>query len=245
MNIQIFPDYPSLSVATAALLSHYIEKTPRAVICLASGHTPRGVFSLLVEQIRTGSLDISQCTFFALDEWIGISPEHNGSCIKMLRDDFFQHLPIHQQQFHYFDIFANDLKEECTRMNNLVSRLGGFDIMLLGVGTNGHLGMNEPGTSWDRYAHIADLAPETISTGQKYFEEKTLLEKGLTFGLRHIRECRLPIIMASGHAKADAMMKALTHPAHENIPASIVQQIPNAVVMLDESAASLLPSSGL
>ena len=112
--------------------------------------------------------------------------------------------------------------------------------MLVGVGTNGHIGMNEPGTSFDTYAHVSTLAEETKTTGQKYFSNPTTLSLGITLGLRHLREAKLPIIMASGEKKATIIAKGLNQPPSEEIPVSIAQIILQGYVMLDEAAASEL-----
>jgi 6-phosphogluconolactonase/glucosamine-6-phosphate isomerase/deaminase len=113
--------------------------------------------------------------------------------------------------------------------------------MLVGVGTNGHIGMNEPGTSFDSYAHISTLAEETKKVGQKYFSKPTSLSLGITLGLRHLREAKLPIVMASGEKKAEIIAKGLTQTPTEEIPVSISQLIPQGYIMLDEAAAIQLP----
>ena len=113
--------------------------------------------------------------------------------------------------------------------------------MLVGIGLNGHIAMNEPGTSFDIYSQVIDLSEETKVVGQKYFPKKTNLSKGLTLGLRHFTESKLPILMANGQKKASIVQKALTLPPSTEIPASVIQTIPHALVLLDEEAAGLLP----
>jgi galactosamine-6-phosphate isomerase len=120
---------------------------------------------------------------------------------------------------------------------------GGLDIMLVGIGLNGHIAMNEPGTSFDSYSQLVDLSEETKEVGQKYFQKKTVLSKGLTLGLRHFKESKLPILMANGKKKASIVQKALTLPPSTAIPASIIQTLPHGLVLLDEEAAGLLPKS--
>jgi 6-phosphogluconolactonase/glucosamine-6-phosphate isomerase/deaminase len=129
---------------------------------------------------------------------------------------------------------------ECARINDMIASNGGLDVMLVGIGLNGHIGMNEPGTSFRSYAHVSVLAEETKSSGQKYFEKQTTLSKGITLGLRHFAECRLPILMANGTKKANIMNEVLNTNPTEQIPATIIHNIPQALVMIDEEAASLL-----
>ncbi len=241
MKIQIFKDYRALSKATTQLIVSAIKEKPTALICLASGHTPIGVFQELANEVEVKNLDLSGCTFLSLDEWIGIDPDDPGSCLSMLKKDCFDRLHIHPDKIEFFKVLTDDMQKECDRVNSLIERNGGLDIMLVGVGTNGHIGMNEPGTSFDSLAHTGLLADETKTVGQKYFTKPTKLSMGITLGLRHLREAKLPIVMASGEKKSAIISKGLTQPPKEEIPVSIAQLIPQGFVMLDEEAASYLP----
>lgn len=240
MKIKILKDYQALSKATTELIISVIKAKPTALICLASGHTPIGVFQELAKEVKANNLDLSGCTFLSLDEWIGIDPNDSGSCLSMLKKDCFEPLHIQPDKIEFFNVQTHDLQSECERINSLIENNGGLDIMLVGVGTNGHIGMNEPGTSFDSYAHTGPLAEETKTVGQKYFSQPTSLSLGITLGLRHLREARLPIIMASGQKKADIMAKGLNEAPTEEIPVSIAQLIPQGYVMLDEDAAGKL-----
>ena len=237
MTTKIFPDYEALSRATADLIADYISRKPKALVCIASGHTPVGVFQNLIKDVQSKKLDLGQCTFLSLDEWVGIDPTDSGSCLSMLKKDFFDPLDIPHAQTEYFNVLERDLQKECDRINSLIERNGGLDIMLVGVGTNGHIGMNEPGTSFTSYAHIGDLAEETKTVGQKYFSKQTKLSKGMTLGLKHLQEAKLPIVMANGEKKAAIMGKAFSEKPTEQIPVTIVQLIKQGFVMLDEEAA--------
>jgi glucosamine-6-phosphate isomerase len=238
MITKIFPDYVTLSRATADLINDYITRKPASLVCIASGHTPVGVFQNLIKDVQSKKLDISQCTFLSLDEWVGIDPGDTGSCLSMLKKDFFDPLNIPDSQTEYFNVLAPDLEKECDRINLLIDKNGGLDIMLVGVGTNGHIGMNEPGTSFASYAHVGELAEETKTVGQKYFSKQTILSKGMTLGLKHLQEAKLPIVMANGEKKAAIMEKAFNQKPNEQIPVTIVQLIQQGFVMMDEEAAS-------
>jgi 6-phosphogluconolactonase/glucosamine-6-phosphate isomerase/deaminase len=126
------------------------------------------------------------------------------------------------------------------RINQLIENWGTLDIMLVGVGTNGHVAMNEPGTSFSTKAHISQLAEETIRVGQKYFQRETALSQGLTLGLGHFAESKLPIMMANGIKKAPIMKRVLQDPIGEQTPASVVRGLSRAWVLLDQDAASEL-----
>ena len=240
MKIEIFPDYQSLSKATAALIINYVKSKPDSFICLASGHTPIGVFESLKQAIDASEVDFSTCTFLSLDEWLGIDPTDSGSCLSMLQRDCFAPLGIQKEQLVFFDVHAGNLQQECDRINSLIEANGGLDIMLVGVGTNGHIGMNEPGTSFESYAHVSELAEETKQVGQKYFSKATSLSNGITLGLKHLREAKLPLVMASGLKKASILSKGLKAIATEAIPVSVANLITEGFVMLDQDAASML-----
>ena len=236
MNLRIFDDYSRLSRAAADLISSFLKAKPASLVCIASGHSPRGVFECLVSDAKNNGLDISQCVFVSLDEWIGIPPERVGSCRAMMDEDLFRPLNIPESQIVFFNGMNPNLNQEVDRVNKLIDSNGGLDIMLVGVGTNGHIAMNEPGTSFDLDAHISELAEETKLVGQKYFSSNTALDKGITLGLKHFRESKLPILMANGVKKANIIRKVLDSPASEALPASIIHMIPAAYVMIDREA---------
>lgn len=238
MQVKKYKDYTELSRKVADEVVSVIQKKPFAQICIASGHTPVGVFKCLIEDIK-GGLDVSKVTFISLDEWLGIDPTDSGSCISMLNKDFFDHVSLRKDQVVLFDVTASPVFE-CARINDMIQANGGLDVMLVGIGLNGHIGMNEPGTSFRSYAHVSVLAEETKSSGQKYFDKQTELSKGITLGLRHFAECRLPILMANGNKKATIMNQVLNTDPTEQIPATIIHNIPQALVMIDEEAGSQL-----
>jgi len=242
MITKIFPDYESLSRATADLIKDYIIAKPASLVCIASGHTPVGVFQHLIKDVQSKKLDISRCMFLSLDEWVGIDPADSGSCLSMLKKDFFNPLSIPDSQTECFNVGAANLQKECDRINKLIENNGGLDIMLVGVGTNGHIGMNEPGTSFNSYAHIGDLAEETKTVGQKYFSKQTKLSTGMTLGLKHLQEAKLPIVMANGEKKAAIIAKAFAETPTEQIPVTIIQRIEQGFVMLDKEAGRKISS---
>lgn len=240
MTIKIYHDYPQLSRAATDLIADYIRKKPKSLICIASGHTPMGVFQCLVEDVKAGKLDISGCEFVGLDEWVGFGPKDDGSCRLMMDEAFFEPLNIPASNIHFFDALSNNLQGEADKINEVIDQHGGLDVMLVGIGTNGHIAMNEPGTSFGSTAHISVLAEETKSVGQKYFKKATELKHGITVGLRHFSDSKLPILMANGVKKASIIKRILTEKPGEHLPASIVQQISGAIVMIDDDAGSSL-----
>lgn len=238
MKVKVYPDYKSMSRAAADLISAYLKKKPTSLICLASGHSPLGVFQCMVDDVRSGKLNLEKCTFVSLDEWVGIAPSQKGSCREMMDKDLFFPLAIKKDQIIFFDGMDTDLKGQVDKINGCIETNGGLDIMLVGVGMNGHIAMNEPGTSFDSVAHISTLAEETKTVGQKYFDTATQLSQGITLGLKHLRDARLPILVANGEKKASIVRKILTSSPSESLPASVMQLIDHGIVMLDEAANS-------
>lgn len=239
MNLRILSDYSTLSRATADLIVAYLKAKPRSMICLASGHSPKGVFECLVSDVASKRLSLDECTFISLDEWMGIPAAQPGSCRDMMDKDLFKPLGIHPSKIVFFNGMATDPNREASIMNEVIGHAGGLDIMLVGVGTNGHIAMNEPGTPFGMYAHVSTLAEETKVVGQKYFEKNTHLHQGLTLGLGHFRESTLPILIAAGESKRNIMKRVLTSAPDEALPASIVHLTPGAYVMLDKDAFNI------
>jgi len=240
MTISIFKDYSSLSRATADLIGQYLLAKPQSLVCLASGHSPKGVFDCLIEDVKSNKLTLDQCNFVSLDEWVGIPPTQKGSCRAMMDEDFFKPLQIDQSHIFFFDGLASDISSEVMRINKLIDHHGGLDIMLVGIGTNGHIAMNEPGTPFDIKAHISTLAEETKSVGQKYFSSNTLLDQGITLGLQHFRDAKLPILIANGEKKSEIIKRVLSSTASENLPGSVVHLVDKAHVMVDDAAYSIV-----
>lgn len=242
MKLKILNDYEAMSRAAADEILSLLQRKPDATLCLAAGETPRRAYAMLAESVRATGLDVSRCTFVALDEWIGIPPETEGSCHRYLKDHLFEPLHVDKRQIHMFDALSPELEGECRKMNAVIADKGGIDLMLVGVGMNGHVGFNEPGVAEDLYAHVVDLDVVTRNVGQKYFNETAPLQRGITLGLKHLRESRAVVMVASGKKKAEVMRLVFEEPVSTQVPASLIRKHAQATVLLDEDAASLLKS---
>ena len=245
MQLQTFKDYQTLSHSVASEIIELVKKQPNAVLCLASGHTPVLTYSIMAERAVSEKIDFTQCSFIGLDEWMGIPPDVEGSCHFFLQKNVFGPLHISTSQYHVFDALAGDLARECRKMDEIISEKGGIDLMLLGVGMNGHIGFNEPGVSFDNHAHFVQLDDTTRSVGQKYFANQTALGKGLTLGVTTVMETKKVILMANGVKKAEVMKNVLEGPITNKVPASIIRTHHNALVMIDDEAASMLQHADL
>lgn len=240
MNIQVSPDYDEMSRQTAAFIVDCLRQKPKSLLCLASGHSPTGTFQYLVEYAAAGKADFSQCLFVGLDEWVGLDREKEGSCSHYMHTHLFDPLGIKAEQIVLFEGRSADPEADCKRVDRFISEHGPIDLMLLGIGMNGHIGFNEPGVSFAQYSHCIQLDPITKEVGQKYFDEETKLDKGLTLGLQHVSEARVAVLIANGAQKAAIVARALQGEITSQVPASILQTHPNAFVFLDEAAATEL-----
>jgi glucosamine-6-phosphate isomerase len=237
MQKMIFKDYHTLSVAAAKEILGLISAKPDAVLCLAAGDTPSLAYRLLPNMAAEEHVDFSRCTFVGLDEWIGIPPDNPGSCHYFLTNNLFTPLGIKPSQIKLFNALASDPVSECRKMDETIKTKGGIDLMLVGVGMNGHVGFNEPGVPMDLYSHVVKLDATTTTVGQKYFKQSTPLEKGITLGLQHFLESRKAIMVVSGTKKSSIVRDALQGEITTSVPASVIRKHHNGIILLDEEAA--------
>jgi glucosamine-6-phosphate isomerase len=234
MNYQVFSSYDTLSAHAAQFILDYVRQKPTATICVASGETPLLTFQKIVNNAQAGGFD--QVTFVALDEWVGIAPNNAGSCRSYIDGPLIKPLGISPERVSFFDSLAEDLEAECQRVNDLIASKGGLDIIMVGIGMNGHLGLNEPGTPFDTYAHISVLEEVTASVGQKYFQSETPLTQGITVGLKHFLEAKVAIVIANGEKKKAIISRVLDEPVSESLPASALKLHPNSHLWVDAAA---------
>jgi glucosamine-6-phosphate isomerase len=238
LKTHISPTYDTLSRQAADFIADYVRQKPASFICVTSGDSPTGTYAYLAAYAQAGEVDFSQCRFVGLDEWMGMGPSDEGSCSHQLLTRFFGPAQIRAEQYVLFDATAPDMAAECQKMNDHIRQHGPLDLMLVGIGVNGHIGLNEPGVSFDLYAHVSELHPTTKAVGQKYFQRETPLEHGVTLGLRHLLAARVAILFANGAKKTDIVARALQGEVTNEVPASILQRHPEAHIFLDEAAAA-------
>ena len=237
MKINIFPDYEKLSQKTAAFIVDAVNQKPDGLYCLPAGHTSLGTFQCLIETAAKGQVDFHRCQWVSLDEWVDL-PVPDGSCKHFLMQHFFEPLQIKPSQITFFDGKAADLKAECDRIDDFIKQNGPIDLMLLGLGMNGHLGLNEPGSSSDSSSHVVMLDGVTKVIGQKYFQKPVVLEKGITLGLSQIMLTRTVLLQVSGSNKASIVRNLVENVVSKELPASILKLHQQSLLFLDRAAAS-------
>jgi len=240
MQILSFKNYEKLSGYTADFIADSIKNKPNMVLCMASGSTPALTCDLLTQKLKKDKVDYSKFTFIGLDEWVGLPPTNTGSCHYFFHKKIFEPLQLSPSQYFLFNALSDDLKGECSKMDKIITGKAGIDIMIVGIGMNGHIGFNEPGSSFSALSHIAELDEITKSVGQKYFNEPVQLGKGITIGFGHLMNTKKVFLMANGTRKAEVIKKTIEGPVTKSFPASIMQQHANGFILIDEEAGALL-----
>lgn len=240
MELLISETYESMSAKAAAAVIHLIQSHKNPVLSPASGDSPSGLYRALINEDTKNKSDISRCYFVGLDEWAGMNGNDEGSCRFHLNNQLFNPLQIAENQISFFDGRAKDLNEECDLIENFIQEHGGIELAIVGLGMNGHVGMNEPGTSPSLHSHVAEIDSITQQVGQKYFKEKTALSKGITLGIANLMEARNVFLLVNGKKKAEIVKQVLEGEISAQFPASLLRNHKNFCVYLDSEAASLL-----
>ena len=243
MELKVYPSKDAMSRAAADLVVAQIQEKPDSILCFPSGESPLIVLEYLVKYGNEKVVDFDHCHFVGLDEWIGMNENDEGSCKHFIYSNFFKPLNIREEQIIFFDGMAEDLDEECRKMDAYIRENGPIDLIVVGLGMNGHIGLNEPGTDFNLYAHQAELDPITVEVAQKYFQKSTELSGGITLGLQHLMEAKIAVLIVSGEKKSAILTEVLTSRVTNEIPGTIIQSHANAYVLVDEEAASKLDRS--
>ena len=232
-----------MSEAAASKILDCVKAKPDVLLCFATGDTPKLTYQLLSEMAKRNRVDFSRCFIISLDEWIGIPRDNPGSCHFFLHKYLFQPLGILSSQVHLFDSMTTNEELECQRMNKLIEEKGPIDFMVLGVGMNGHIGFNEPGTNIDSTAHVAILDETTRTVGKKYFQEEVKINKGITLGLKQVLQAGTVLMIANGIKKAPVIKQAMEGEISPLFPASLMRLHKRGLLMIDTAAASELETS--
>jgi len=228
-------DYFDLSRKTANIISAQVILKPNCVLGLATGSTPVGTYKQLIEWYQKGDLDFSEVTTINLDEYCGLSPENPQSYRWFMNTYFFDQINISKEKTFIPNGMAPNLESECRRYDNLIDFLGGIDLQLLGIGCNGHIGFNEPDTSFEKKTHLVSLDESTIQANARFFNSKSAVPKqAITIGIKTIMQAKKVILIANGPKKLDIIQKAVNGPVTPEVPASILQFHPDFTVIYCE-----------
>lgn len=236
----IYENYEELSKETADLIAGIIIEKPDALLCFPAGETSVGTFKQLIKLNKSGKISFSKCRIVGLDEWANIGEMSRENCFSFLKKHLFDHIDYKRKNLCFFNGESSDLEKECKKTDDYIKKYGPIDLMLLGAGMNGHLGLNEPGTSFDLYSHIVKLDDTTKTVGQKYFSGKVSLTAGITLGLKYVMEAKTVILQLNGSRKANVVKGIIDSQVSPAFPASIIKSHKNSFLLLDREAASFM-----
>ena len=241
MEVIILPTAEEASKVAARLVARQVREKPASVLGLATGSTPCNLYQELIRMRSANGLDFSGVTTFNLDEYTGLAPSHPASYHRFMEEHFFTRVNIPRERIHIPDGLARDVPAYCEAYEKAIRDAGGIDLQILGLGSDGHLGFNEPGSSLASRTRIKTLAERTRSDNARFFTEgEEVPHHVITMGLGTIMESRMCLLLAFGKAKAKAVAASVEGPVTASVPGSLLQFHPRAKVLLDAEASSSL-----
>ncbi|MDF2683818.1 MAG: nagB [Brevibacillus sp.] len=241
MKLVIAKDYDDLSKQAARLIADEVTHHPAMVLGLATGGTPVGMYRELIAIYQKEGVDFSQASSFNLDEYVGLPGTHPQSYRTYMDENLFSHINLPADKTNIPRGDVEDLGAECKRYEQAIVAAGGIDIQVLGIGNNGHIGFNEPGSTKDTTTRVVQLTGSTIEANARYFDTvEEVPTQAVSMGIQTILGAKKIILLASGKAKAEAVQRMLEGEATPDVPASLLQQHPDVTVIVDEEAASAL-----
>ncbi|MDO9534825.1 MAG: glucosamine-6-phosphate deaminase [Bacillota bacterium] len=241
MKIYIVEDYQQLSAKAASIVASQVILKNNAVLGLATGSTPEGMYSQLAQMNREGKVDFSEVVTFNLDEYLGLSPDHPQSYHYFMHHHFFNHVNVSPRNIHIPLGQAKNIAEFCLEYEQKITEAGGIDLQVLGIGANGHIGFNEPHTYLKLQTHAIDLTEETIEANSRFFfSPEEVPRQAVTMGMGSIMKAQRILLLASGKNKAPVIKETVSGKITTELPASFLQLHRDCTLILDKEAAALL-----
>ncbi|MDI3270668.1 MAG: glucosamine-6-phosphate deaminase [Bacillota bacterium] len=237
MRWHVVESYEEMSRKAAAFFIEALQENPRLVLGLATGSTPVGTYQELIRAFREGKISFQQAFAVNLDEYAGLPPDHPQSYAYFMESELFAHVDMPSHHRHIPKGLAPDLDEECRRYEEVIADLGGVDVQLLGIGVNGHIGFNEPGTPFDARTHVVELTSSTRQANARFFDSlEEVPTHAITMGLGTIREARHILLLASGPSKREAIQALRKGEPDPQWPATCLWLHDHVDVMVDREA---------
>lgn len=237
MKIYMGEDYKGMSRKAANIISAQIILKPDCVLGLATGSTPIGTYDQLVNWYEKGDLDFSKVVTINLDEYKGLSGDNDQSYRYFMNKHLFSRINIYKENTYVPNGLEADSKKACQEYNDIITKCGGIDMQLLGLGHNGHIGFNEPGGAFEKETHCVNLTKSTIEANKRFFEkEEDVPRQAYTMGIKSIMQAKKILVVVSGEDKADIVKGAFTGPVTPEVPASVLQ-LHNDVTLVGDRAA--------
>ena len=241
MKIIIAKNKEEFDKIAADIVSQQLKDKPDSVLGLATGSTPLGLYAELVERNKKGEIDFSQVKTFNLDEYKGLAKTHPQSYYYFMFKHLFSKVNIQPENINIPNGEVEDSAKECEEYEKKIKEAGGIDLQILGIGHNGHIGFNEPGTPFESTTSLIELDQRTIEANSRFFDSiDEVPRQALSMGIKTIMQARKIVLMISGKDKAEIAVKAIKGPITTEVPASVLQLHPFVTVLLDQEAASQL-----
>lgn len=239
MLVETLADYDAVSDFAAGIVARQIRRKPDSVVGFATGSTPLGLYRRLIQMHETDGLDFSKVITFNLDEYVGLSPSHPQSYHYFMWENLFKHVNVDPGKVFIPQSMHDDVEYFCAWYEEQITGAGGIDLQILGIGANGHMAFNEPGSSLGSRTRIKTLTDKTVRDNARFFDDfENVPRYAITMGIGTIMEAHELLLVASGENKADAIKATLEGPVTAMVPSTIVQLHPKALVVMDEAAAS-------
>jgi glucosamine-6-phosphate deaminase len=239
MLVIIKENYDKLSNEAAKVVADRLKKKPNLVLGLATGSTPLGLYKELIRMHKYEGLDFSKVTTFNLDEYVGLPPSHDQSYHYFMQHNFFDSVNINPRYIHVPHGMAKDVSHFCDWYEERIRSFGGIDVQVLGIGANGHIAFNEPGSSLGSRTRIKTLTPVTRDANKRFFQNEEEVPKyAITMGVGTIMDAKELLLVATGGSKAAAIKSSVEGPLTAMCPASIIQMHKEAFVIVDKEAGS-------
>ena len=240
MKVFIVDNYEQMSQKGAEIIADVVKSNSNPVLGLATGSTPIGTYEKLAEMNRSGEISFKNVRTVNLDEYVGLDKNSDQSYVYFMSENLFDKIDIDKNNTNLPSGIAADFDEECKRYSALLEA-NRQDIQLLGLGSNGHVGFNEPGTPFDSMTHIVDLTESTIKDNSRLFSNiEEVPRQAITMGISEIMKSKKVLVLASGRNKANAVYQMVKGEISENCPATVLQNHPDCIVVVDKDAAALI-----
>lgn len=240
MKVIIVQDYEEMSRVAADMIAEVVLGNPNATLGLATGSTPIGCYRLLADFCRQKRLSFANVHAVNLDEYVGLPSMHSQSYAYFMRRNLFDNIDIDLSNTSIPNGLAADAEQECDRYADLLANTA-RDVQVLGLGSNGHIGFNEPNTPFDTTTHLVDLTSNTIADNSRLFDDvDDVPRKAITMGIAEIMQARKIILLANGRNKAQAVYDMVKGEVTSRCPASVLQRHPDCTVIVDKQAATLI-----
>ena len=240
MEVRIYNTAEEIAVACADIFTELLTQKPECILGLATGASPVKTYNELINRYKEGKISFEKVKTFNLDEYCNLPRDDKNSYYTFMHENLFNSVDIKEENVHIPDGNAADPEEHAKSYDGMIDAAGGIDIQLLGIGTNGHIGFNEPSDTFSDGTFKVKLTDSTIKSNSIYFDDDSMPRYALTMGINSIMKAKKIVLIATGESKAEAIKATINGEVTPMCPASVLQKHPDAILLIDKAAAKLL-----